>query len=169
MDRFTGTLLPWLRFSVRPRDAAERVAQASAPVCYVLDADRALDLRVLQRACAQAGLPRPRKALPAPGPGPKLKSLLVLTRKVGFWRTRVDRRPPPELRRLLRGVHGDDASDVLLVPVAVYWGRAPRREHVSWFRLLFSTSSISAFAAFSETATLLPGASESFSLSRLFT
>ena len=30
MDRFTGTLLPWLRFTVRPPDAAERVAQASA-------------------------------------------------------------------------------------------------------------------------------------------
>ena len=26
----------------------------------------------------------------------------------------------------------------MLVPVAVYWGRAPQREHVSWFRLLFS-------------------------------
>jgi glycerol-3-phosphate O-acyltransferase len=27
---------------------------------------------------------------------------------------------------------------VLLVPAAVYWGRAPQREYVSWFRLLFS-------------------------------
>ncbi len=36
-----------------------------------------------------------------------------------------------ELRR-------DPAFDVLLVPVAVYWGGAPQREYVSWFRLLFS-------------------------------
>lgn len=138
MDRFTGTLLPWLRFSVRPRDAAERVAQATAPVCYVLETGRALDLRVLQRACAQAGLPRPRKALLPGADGTKLKSLLLLTRKVGFWRKRVDRRPPPELRSMLERLRCDPSLDVILVPVAVYWGRAPRREYVSWFRLLFS-------------------------------
>ena len=28
--------------------------------------------------------------------------------------------------------------DVTLVPVAVYWGRAPQRESQSWFRLLLS-------------------------------
>ena len=137
MDRFTGTLLPWLRFSVRPADAAERVAQANVPVCYVLAAHRALDVRVLQRACAQAGLPRPRKLL-LPGTGSRLQSLLVLTRKLGFWRRRIDRRPPPELRQMLHALAEDPARDVLLVPVAVYWGRAPRREYVSWFRLLFS-------------------------------
>jgi glycerol-3-phosphate O-acyltransferase len=32
----------------------------------------------------------------------------------------------------------DPAFDVMLVPVAVYWGRAPQREQVSWFRLLLS-------------------------------
>lgn len=138
MDRFTGTLLPWLRFSVRPRDAAERVAQASAPVCYVIDSHRSLDVRVLQRACAQAGLPRPGKNLLPGRSGPKLQSLLVLTRKLGFWRKRVDRRPPPELRTMLEVLRQDPQADVLLVPVAVYWGRAPRREYVSWLRLLFS-------------------------------
>jgi glycerol-3-phosphate O-acyltransferase len=138
MDRFTGTLLPWLRFSVRPHDAAERVAQAAVPVCYVLATHRALDVRVLQRACAQAGLPRPRKVLPTGEGGPRLRSLLVLTRKLGFWRTRIDRRPPQELRQMLDALRRDPAFDVLLVPVAVYWGRAPRREYVSWFRLLFS-------------------------------
>jgi glycerol-3-phosphate O-acyltransferase len=137
MDRFTGTLLPWLRFTVRPADAAERVAQADVPVCYVLGAHRALDVRVLQRACARAGLPRPRKLL-FPGSGSRLQSLLVLTRKLGFWRRRVDRRPPPELRQMLDALAEDPARDVLLVPVAVYWGRAPRREYLSWFRLLFS-------------------------------
>lgn len=156
MGRFSGTLLPWLRFSVRPHDAAERVAQAAAPVCYVIETHRALDVRVLQRACAQAGLPRPRKTLPFPG-GPKQWSLLALTRKVGFWRTRVDRRPPPELQRLLHAVRGDPAADVLLVPVAVYWGRAPRREHVSWFRLLFSEDWVLASGLGRALAVLLNG------------
>ena len=99
LDRFTGTLLPWLRFTVRPPDAAERVAAAQAPVCYVLDTGRGLDLRMLQRACAKAGLPRPRKSLLPADVRPRLQSVLVLTRRLGFWRTRIDRRPPPELRQ----------------------------------------------------------------------
>ncbi len=67
-----------------------------------------------------------------------MQSLLALSRKVGFWRSRLDRRPPAELRELLAELRRDPQFDVLLVPAAVYWGRAPQREHISWFRLLFS-------------------------------
>jgi glycerol-3-phosphate O-acyltransferase len=139
MDRFTGRfLLPWLRFTVRPLDAAEQVAQAGAPVCYVIARHRPLDALVLQRACARAGLPRPRKLLLQPAAATRMQSLLALSRKVGFWRMRVDRRPPDGLRALLGELRRDPAFDVRLVPVAVYWGRAPQREQLSWFRLLFS-------------------------------
>ncbi|MET0281895.1 MAG: glycerol-3-phosphate 1-O-acyltransferase PlsB [Steroidobacteraceae bacterium] len=139
MDRLTGLfLLPWLRFTVRPADAAEQLARSAAPVCYVLARYSNLDAVVIQRACAQAGLPRPRKLLLGTDHQPRQQSLLSLTRKVGFWRSRIDRRPPDELRLLLEAMRADPAIDVLLVPVSVYWGRAPQREHVSWLRLLFS-------------------------------
>lgn len=139
MDRLTGRfLLPWLRFTVRPAAAAEQLAQAQAPVCYVLARHSKLDALVVQRACARAGLPRPRKLLLPPGRKPRLQSLLSLTRKVGIWRARIDRRPPDTLRQLLEAMRMDPAFDVQLVPVAVYWGRTPQREHVSWLRLLFS-------------------------------
>jgi glycerol-3-phosphate O-acyltransferase len=139
MERLTGRfLLPWLRFTVRPRDVAESLHNAGAPVCYVLARHSSLDALVLQRACAKAGLPRPRKQLlPAAAPS-RMQSLLALSRRVGFWRNRLDRRPPPELRKLLAGLRDDPEFDVLLVPVSVYWGRAPQREHLSWFRLLLS-------------------------------
>jgi glycerol-3-phosphate O-acyltransferase len=139
MDRFTGRfLLPWLRFNVRPRDAAEQLAGTAAPVCYVIERARALDALVVQRACARAGLPRPRKLLLPPGVKPRMQSLLTLSRKVGFWRMREDRRPPPGLLPLLEVLRRDPGFDALLVPVAVYWGRAPRREHVPWYWLPFS-------------------------------
>lgn len=138
MNRFIGRLLlPWLRFSVRPRDIAESLKAAGAPVCYITARHSPLDALVLQRACAETGLPRPRKQL-LPAGAPRLQSLLALTRKVGFWRSRLDRRPPSELRELLSELRRDPGFDVLLVPVAVYWGRAPQREHLSWLRLLFS-------------------------------
>jgi glycerol-3-phosphate O-acyltransferase len=129
-------LLPWLRFTVRPPEVAASLRGDGAPVCYVVARHSQLDALVLQRACAEAGLPRPRKQL-LPSGGPRLQSLMALSRKVGFWRRRLDRRPPAALRELV-SVLRRDTSDVLLVPVAVYWGRAPQREHLSWFRLLLS-------------------------------
>jgi glycerol-3-phosphate O-acyltransferase len=39
---------------------------------------------------------------------------------------------------LLQELRRNPAFDVTLVPVAVYWGRAPQRENLSWFRLLLS-------------------------------
>jgi glycerol-3-phosphate O-acyltransferase len=139
MDRFTGRfLLPWLRFTVRPRDAAETIGEATAPVCYVVSRARKLDALVLQRACARAGLPRPRKQLRPAGVRSPLQSLLALSRKVGFWRSRLDRRAPADLVALLEALRGDPAFDVLLVPVEVYWGRAPGRERLPWYWLPFA-------------------------------
>jgi glycerol-3-phosphate O-acyltransferase len=139
MDRFTGRfLLPWLGFTVRPRDAAEKIREAHSPVCYVVSRDRKLDALVLQRACARAGLPRPRKRLLPEGLKPRLQSLLPLARKVGFWRTRIDRRPPPDLMAMLDALRRDPSFDVLLVPVEVYWGRAPGRERLPWYWLPFA-------------------------------
>jgi glycerol-3-phosphate O-acyltransferase len=55
-----------------------------------------------------------------------------------MWSERLDRRRPQELKDLLTGLSQAPAFDVTLVPVAVYWGRAPQRERLSWFRLLLS-------------------------------
>jgi glycerol-3-phosphate O-acyltransferase len=139
MDRFTGRLLlPWLRFSVRPEDMAAQLAAAGGSICYVMERYSPLDAMLLQRACAQHGLPRPgKRLLPAGAPG-KERSLLVLSREVGFWKSRIDRRTPPGLKALLDRLRADPEFDVTLVPVAVYWGRAPQRESQSWFRLLLS-------------------------------
>src|SRR6185369_7205747 len=139
MDRFTGRLLlPWLRFTLRPQDVAEQLKNPAAPLCYVMGRDSMLDGMLLQRACARAGLPRPgRRLLPADRPQ-RQRSLLALSRKVGFWRARLDRRPPPGLKDLLDELRRNPDFDVTLVPVAVYWGRAPQRESLSWFRLLLS-------------------------------
>jgi glycerol-3-phosphate O-acyltransferase len=139
MDRFTGRfLLPWLRFTVRPQNVSEQLKAAGSRICYVMGRDSTLDGMLLQRACARAGLPRPgKRLLPADVPQ-RQRSLLALSRKVGFWSRRLDRRTPPGLRDLLAEARRDPAFDVMLVPVAVYWGRAPQREQVSWFRLLLS-------------------------------
>jgi glycerol-3-phosphate O-acyltransferase len=139
MDRYTGRLfLPWLRFTVRPQDVSGQLKAAGSRICYVMGRDSSLDGMLLQRACARVGLPRPgKRLLPADMPQ-RQRSLLALSRKVGFWNRRLDRRTPGGLRDILAAMRRDPAFDVMLVPVAVYWGRAPQREQVSWFRLLLS-------------------------------
>ena len=68
LDSLIGRLLlPWLRFTLRPEGVGAQLADAAAPVCYVLERQSTTDLVVLQRACAQARLPRPGKRLPQGG------------------------------------------------------------------------------------------------------
>ena len=123
----------WVRYSVLPEDAAARVHGLAHAVCYVLEHRSVTDLAVLQNACVKLKLPRPRKRLLAQGR--ELTSFFYLSRPRGFWDERLDRRPPPELGEVVRLLLKHGMLDVDLVPVAVYWGRAPQRE-ASWIRLL---------------------------------
>ena len=134
MTRLLRRLLAlWVRFKVRPEDAASLLGGRSYPLCYVLERRSLTDLAVLQAATQALALPRPDRALRAAGA--ELRGFLYLTRPRSFWSTRPDRRPPPQLRQMIAALRADPAADFLLVPSAVYWGRAPQRED-SWLRLL---------------------------------
>ena len=123
----------WVRFKVRPDDADSHVRDRDKPVCYVLERHSVTDLAVLQNACVKLKLPRPQKRLlPL---AKDLRSFFYLSRPRGFWDERIDRRPPPQLQEMIAALARDPRIDVELVPVAVYWGRAPQKER-SWFRLL---------------------------------
>jgi glycerol-3-phosphate O-acyltransferase len=120
----------WVRYRVLPEDVAGRLTGRDAAICYVLERRSVTDLAVLQHACVHLKLPRPRKRLVG-----DLRSYLYLSRPRGFWDERLDRRPPPQLEQMLSALDADPGLDIEIVPVAVYWGRAPQRE-ASWFRLL---------------------------------
>lgn len=139
MDRASSWLLRrllalWVRFKVRPEETVPALRERDKPVCYVLESRSVTDLAVLQSACVQLKLPRPQKRL-LPETG-DLRSFFYLSQPRGFWDERIDRRPPPQLRQLIASLAANPGLDVELVPVAVYWGRAPQKER-SWFRLLF--------------------------------
>ena len=123
----------WVRYRVLPEDIPARMQQRAAAVCYVLERRSVTDLAVLQRACVRLKLPRPRKRLLRDSSD--LRSYFYLSRPRGFWDERLDRRPPPQLEQMLAALDADPSLEIELVPVAVYWGRAPQRE-ASWFRLL---------------------------------
>jgi glycerol-3-phosphate O-acyltransferase len=124
-----------VKYKVRPDDVVTRLHRSNSPVCYVIEQRSAVDLAVLQDACVRLKLPRPRKRLL--DTAKDLRSYFFLTQTRGFWDERIDRRPPPQLRQMIEALRADPELDIDLVPVAVYWSRAPQKEH-SWFRLLFT-------------------------------
>jgi glycerol-3-phosphate O-acyltransferase len=128
----------WVRARLEPADAATRLAASSAPVCYVLERRSPVDLAVLRNLCARERLPRPRRRLlggrPAAG-----RAAFALERPVGLWRSRLDRRAPAQLLALVEALRADPGADIAMVPVAVFWGRAPQKER-SLIRLLLSES-----------------------------
>ncbi len=103
-----------MRVTIKPDDAAEGVAARPRPVCYVLERESKPDLAVLSIVCASLKLPSPDRACFAMGA-----------------------HPPRHLVQLVAAAAADPQFDADLVPVAIFWGRAPRKEASVW-RLLFA-------------------------------
>ena len=144
MLRFLGrlaTLLikPWLRPTVAPGDASTLGLDPALPVVYALHIRQWSDLVALQRAAAMIGLPDP-MARPATGPSSAFDEATAF-----FFLTRSGQpsplRPNPyaysaRLTRLVAAAAADLEADLQIVPVSVFWGRAPGREESFWRELL---------------------------------
>lgn len=122
----------WVRPAVLPDDLAGRLPKGR-PLVYVLEKRSIIDLAVLEYVCRERGLPLPLAPL---GTGTVLRqSAVFLEQRTGFGGLRVDRRMPEALRTLSDAAAKDILFEADLVPVSLFWGRAPGRER-SWFRLL---------------------------------
>lgn len=127
----------WVRVEVRPEEAIGRIgAVPGAPVCYVMERRSRVDVGALEIVCDRHGLPRPGGRILGRG-SRAVGAALPLLRQRGLFDARMERRPPPALGAMIEAVQADPGFDVRLVPVAVYWGRAPQKEG-SWLRLLLS-------------------------------
>ena len=106
---------------------------AGATVCYVLESKALSGLLVLDQVCIEHALPRPAAPMPRLG---EPRAIVMLRGSASSPRRR---RTPPRLARLVRAAYGDPQLDVRLVPVSIFWGRSPDKQH-SYFKLLFSES-----------------------------
>jgi glycerol-3-phosphate O-acyltransferase len=149
MSRFLGldrTLLwamrglarPFVRPTVVPADAAEKLKGRTRPVLYVLDERSLSDILAVEQVCMETRLRRPGKRL-ATGELVLPRSFVALERRAGVLRKRPDRRMPPELQAAVSAAARQPDLELDIVPVAVYWGRAPQRER-SWLDLVLSES-----------------------------
>jgi glycerol-3-phosphate O-acyltransferase len=122
----------WVRPSVLPDDVATSFTPGRA-VVYALEKRSLVDFAVLEYVCRERRLPGPDEA--SGGPGRPAPGVLFLERRAGLFRTRIDRRTPQALRDLATRASSDPAFEPDVVPVSLFWGRAPGRER-EWFRLL---------------------------------
>jgi glycerol-3-phosphate O-acyltransferase len=126
----------WVRVTIKPDDAVAAIAARPQPVCYVLERESQTDLAVLNSVCAQHNLPRPTRRLMM-GEKRADRAYFELMRRPSLFRPRDAARAPRYLVQLVAAAAAHPQFDVDLVPVAIFWGRAPHKE-VSWWRLLFS-------------------------------
>ena len=126
----------WVRSAVQPSEPPPLLTSPTVPVCYVLERESRADLAVLCNVAERLHLPYPEKrsgSLPVE----ERRTYFDVGRRRHFWDATDLRRPPPHLLAVIETLRSDARRDVLLIPTAVYWGRAPQKEG-SWWRLLFA-------------------------------
>ena len=126
----------WVRVTIKPEDAVAAIAARPRPVCYVLERESHTDFAVLNGVCAQHNLPRPTRRLMMGGKRAD-RAYFELTRRPSLFGSRNAARAPRYLEQLIAAAAAHPLFDVDLVPVAIYWGRAPHKE-ISWWRLPFT-------------------------------
>jgi glycerol-3-phosphate O-acyltransferase len=126
----------WVRETIKPEAAVAAIAARPRPVCYVLERESHTDFAVLNSVCAEHNLPRPMRRLMMGGKRAD-RAYFELTRRPSLFSRRNAARAPRYLVQLIDAAAAHPQFDVDLVPVAIFWGRAPHKE-ISWWRLPFT-------------------------------
>jgi glycerol-3-phosphate O-acyltransferase len=125
----------WARPEIQPDVPSEYITSPDAKVCYVLETGGLADVLALERAAAQHGMPSPTEPFEFCG-NREYRRFIILRRMKGFWYRRPHRAGSQRLKRIVEAA-GNGDEELLLIPVAIYWGRSPEKER-SLLKLLFS-------------------------------
>ena len=125
----------WARPAVQPDDPAALFATSDAPICYVLETGGLADMLALERMCRKHGLPSP--SAPLQFADVRASNSVVMMRRMSGLVFKRRSQGSEHLRRLVEASIAAGGAELLLVPVGIYWGRLPKKEH-SWLTLLFS-------------------------------
>lgn len=129
----------WVRAKLVPDEniLMELNVDPARPICYVLKSNTIFDFLILDIFCQKKGLPRPLASIDELGVSKDAASIYLshvgILRTYGAYRNE----PPSPFFKLLRRAQMEDGFDVQMVPVSVFWGRAPNRSEPSVFKLFF--------------------------------
>ena len=114
---------------------ADQIAK-DLPVCYVLNQRSLTDLVMLDIVASREGLPGPREPLMDTGLFER-RRFFFLNRSTGRFGRQSMRTYSTRLLRLQESVRAARGANVHLVPVSIFWSRAPNKER-SLIRVLLS-------------------------------
>jgi glycerol-3-phosphate O-acyltransferase len=125
----------WTRPAILPEAPLALVSDPNATICYILETGGLADVLALENACAASGLPSPTDSFEYCGKH-ESNRFVVMRRVTGFWSRRTSKVGSQRLKRLIESAK-DCENELLLIPVAIYWGRSPEREG-TLFKLMLS-------------------------------
>ena len=128
-----------VRFRVMPEKPDALGIDRSRPVCYAMHVRQLSAFLVLDDAARQAGLPLPSAPLTGEGVAERSSFFFLTRRGQPSPLRRNPYRYSKRLERLVAAVRREPALDVQVVPVSVFWGRAPSRDD-SLIAALFADS-----------------------------
>ncbi|MCP5475628.1 MAG: glycerol-3-phosphate 1-O-acyltransferase PlsB [Rhodanobacteraceae bacterium] len=131
-------LHPFLRLTRITPETDQPPFDPGKPVCYILDRQGLSNVAILDRACREAGWPRPIDPLPLATLSRPPPAIFAIEKRTGWLLNRRQLRDRTvRLERLLGAIRRDPDVQVQLVPVSIFVGRAPDRS-AGWFKVLFS-------------------------------
>ncbi|MCH2158719.1 MAG: glycerol-3-phosphate 1-O-acyltransferase PlsB [Oleiphilaceae bacterium] len=134
---FRKILFLWVRVDIKGAEADELELDPDKPVIYVLQYRTFSGRLVLEESTIRQKLPSSQTKL-ALGNSDVRRSFFFLYEPLGRLFKRKQRPTVTgRLKQLAQHVADDDDSDVQIVPVSIFWGRAPTRER-SWLQLLLT-------------------------------
>jgi glycerol-3-phosphate O-acyltransferase len=125
----------WARPAIQPDAPAELLTDPGAAVCYVLETGGLADTLALERACKIHGMPSPSSSFGCCDIRER-RRVIIMRRMKGILFRYPSTQGSQRLRRLVEA-SDNSRQELLLIPVAIYWGRSPHKER-SLFKLLFS-------------------------------
>jgi len=125
----------WVKPDVLPVNPGQQFAP-NIPILYVLESGGLADRAALNLVCQSAGLPIPSDALHY-GNTRESSSVAILKQRRGILFRRHRHVQSARLKRLIETRLRANPGELQIVPVGVYWGRAPDRQHSTW-SLFFS-------------------------------
>ncbi|TVP58758.1 MAG: glycerol-3-phosphate 1-O-acyltransferase PlsB [Halomonadaceae bacterium] len=131
-------LFLWVRGNVIGADRQQLGLDPDKPVCYVLQYSSLSSRLVLEQQVIKAGLPSSQKPLPV-AEGLRRSFLFLYQRQGRMLRRRHSPALTPRLKELVQLGYQDPDQEVQIVPVSLFWGRAPDKER-SLLKLLLSDS-----------------------------
>lgn len=134
---FQNILFWWVRIDNDPTKIDfDRLKQGS-PVIYVLEQQSTADAMVLDHQCRRHGLPHLGQRLKLPGLENKRPLITIHPRPSVLRRRRSS--VTPMIEQLLHYLERHPDEDILVVPVALYWGRGARKDR-SLLKAIFSSN-----------------------------